>query len=219
MEMNTSELSHHESDGSRRRGSHEFAAGEGKYFAREVTMQKVEKILVPIDFSDESAAALRDAVSLVRETRAQLIALHVIDVSAESDFLLSCIAPLESFPLQLNESRKSPLDVLRRERALDLWNFVERTVSSPNHDRITKLIRMGSRAREIAAVIREEHVDMLVLKLRKRFVFPDLAALKLLRIARRLSCPVLVGPPAVRSRSEPRRGRLVVNIAPNENMA
>ena len=43
-------------------------------------------------------------------------------------------------------------------------------------DRITKLIRMGSQAREIAAVIREEHVDLLVIKLRKRFVFPDLGA-------------------------------------------
>ena len=67
---------------------------ESENFAQEVTMQKVERILVPIDFSEESAAALRDAVSLVRETKAKLIALHVIDVSAESDFLLSCIAPV-----------------------------------------------------------------------------------------------------------------------------
>lgn len=178
-------------------------------------MQKVEKILVPIDFSDESAAALRDAAALVRETKAKLIALHVIDVCAESDFLLSCMAPVEGFPLQLNDSRNFPLDVLRRERALDLWNFVERAVGAANPDRITKLIRMGGLAREIAAVIREEHVDLLVLKLRKRFVFPDLAAIKLLRIARRLSCPVLVGPPATRSRKEPRGGRLVLNMAPN----
>ena len=36
-------------------------------------MQKVEKILVPIDFSDESGAALRDAASLVgtRQWQAQ----------------------------------------------------------------------------------------------------------------------------------------------------
>jgi nucleotide-binding universal stress UspA family protein len=194
------------------------AAGERKYFAQEVTMQKVEQILVPIDFSEESAAALRDAVSLVRETKAKLIALHVIDVCAESDFLLSCIAPVEGFPLQLNDSPSLPMDVLRRERTLDLWNFVEAKVGSESRERIIKLIRMGSLAREIAAVIREEHVDLLVLKLRKRFVFPDLAALKVLRIARRLSCPVLVGPPAARNRSEPKGGRLVLNMAPKENM-
>ena len=174
-------------------------------------MQKVEKILVPIDFSEESAAALRDAVSLVRETKPKLIALHVIDVSAESDFLLSCIAPVGGFPLQLNDSPNFPLDIVRRERTLDLWNFVERTVGYANRDRITKLIRMGSQAREIAAVIREEHVDLLVIKLRKRFVFPDLGALKLLRIARRLSCPVLVGPPAASGGIGPRGCRFKVN--------
>ena len=178
-------------------------------------MQKVEKILVPIDFSGESAAALRDAVSLVRETKAKLIALHVIDVCAESDFLLSCIAPVEGFPLQLNDSRNFPMDLLRRERSLDLWNFVERTVGSGSHDKITKLIRIGGRVREITSVIREEHIDLLVLRLRKRFVFPDLAALKILRIARRLSCPVLVGPPAASGAKGARARRLELKMAPN----
>ena len=51
MEINKSELSHHGSDRNWQRGSREVAAGERKYFAREVTMEKVEKILVPIDFS------------------------------------------------------------------------------------------------------------------------------------------------------------------------
>jgi nucleotide-binding universal stress UspA family protein len=182
-------------------------------------MQKVEKILVPIDFSEESAAALRDAVSLVRDTNAKLIALHVIDVSAESDLLLSCIAPVEGFPLQLHDSRNWPLDVVRRERTLDMWNFVERIVSFPSRDRITKLVRMGRLAKEIGAVIREEHVDLVVLRLRKRFVFPDLGALKVLRIARRLSCPVLVGPPAASSRNGPRARRSALEMTPNSNMA
>ena len=178
-------------------------------------MQKVEKILVPIDFSNESAAALRDAASLVRETKAKVIALHVIDVCAESDFLMSCIAPVEGFPLQLNDSQNFPMDLLRRERSLDLWNFVDRTVGAASHDRIIKLIRIGSRVREISAVIREEHIDLLVLKLRKRFMFPDLAALKILRIARRLSCPVLVGPPVAGGGNEPRVGRFELKMAPN----
>ena len=46
-------------------------------------MDKVRKILVPIDFSPESAQALRDASTLAREIAAQLIALHVIDEKAE----------------------------------------------------------------------------------------------------------------------------------------
>lgn len=107
-------------------------------------MQKVEKILVPIDFSAESGAALRDAVSLVRETKAQ-------------------------FSHRRFAAGKNP-------RSVELRRADSRLAG---HDRITKLIRMGSRTREISAVIREEHVDLLVLKLRKRFVFADLGALNL----------------------------------------
>jgi nucleotide-binding universal stress UspA family protein len=219
MEINTSERSHYGIDSNVERRSFEVAAGKRKCFAREVTMQKVEMILVPIDFSVESGAALRDAVSLVRETKATLIALHVIDVRGESDFLLSCIAPIEGFPLHLNDSRNFPLDILRRERTLDLWNFVEQTVGSANRNRITKLIRMGSLAKEIAAVIREEHVDLLVFNLRKRFVLPDMAALRLLKIARRLSCPVLIGPPAAGNANWPRARRFELKMAPDGNMA
>lgn len=178
-------------------------------------MQKIEKILVPIDFSEASAAALRHALSLARETRAKLVALHVIDVSAESDFLLSWLAPVEGFPIWLNDSRCVPLDVLRRERTLDLWNFVARTAGSARCDGITKFIRMGSLGREMASVIREEHVDMLVVNLRRRFVLPDLGALKLLRIARRLSCPVLVGPPASGGGKGVRARRFEFKTAPN----
>jgi nucleotide-binding universal stress UspA family protein len=42
-------------------------------------MRKLNKILVPIDFSEESARALRYALSLAKETRAELVALHVIE--------------------------------------------------------------------------------------------------------------------------------------------
>lgn len=88
-------------------------------------MHKVKKILVPIDFSPESGQALRDAASLARETWAQLIALHVIDENVERDMLLSSIVPVDGLPFPLDGSATVPLDVLMRERALDLWNFVE----------------------------------------------------------------------------------------------
>jgi nucleotide-binding universal stress UspA family protein len=44
-------------------------------------MRKLNKILVPIDFSEESARAIRYALSLAKETRAELVALHVIKKS------------------------------------------------------------------------------------------------------------------------------------------
>jgi nucleotide-binding universal stress UspA family protein len=40
-------------------------------------MNAVRKILVPIDFSEESADGLNYAVSLAQKTQAELVALHV----------------------------------------------------------------------------------------------------------------------------------------------
>jgi nucleotide-binding universal stress UspA family protein len=40
-------------------------------------MNTVRKILVPIDFSEDSANGLKYAVSLAQKTQAELIVLHV----------------------------------------------------------------------------------------------------------------------------------------------
>jgi len=48
-------------------------------------MRKLTKILIPIDFSEESARALRCALSLAKETRAELVALHVIEKTDASE--------------------------------------------------------------------------------------------------------------------------------------
>ncbi len=171
-------------------------------------MNKVRKILVPIDFSAESGWALRNAVSLAQETRAQLLALHVIDMSAEREILLSSLALADGWPFQPCGSGRLPADVLLRERTLDLWNFVAQEVGPANQDRIVKVIKMGPLAKKMPAFIREQQIDLLVVKLRKRFLFPDLPMFNLLKIARKLSCPVLLDPPAAPRESGPGRGLL-----------
>lgn len=173
-------------------------------------MHKVTRILVPIDFSPESGQGLRDAASLARETGAQLIALHVIDEKVESDMLLSSIVSVDGWRFPLDGLVTIPLDLVMRERALDLWNFVEREAEPLSQDRVRKVVRLGKLTREIANFMRDEEVDLLVLKLRRRRLFPDLATLKLVIIARRLSCPVLLEPSA--QRAEPRAGLLIFNL-------
>ena len=42
-------------------------------------MRDVKKILVPVDFCGESAGALKHALALASESRAEVMALHVID--------------------------------------------------------------------------------------------------------------------------------------------
>ncbi len=177
-------------------------------------MHKVRKILVPIDFSPDSGRALRDASSLARETGAQLIALHVIDENVERDILLSSIAPVDGLPFPLDGSATVPLDVRMRERALDLWNFVEHEAEPLSQDRIKKVVRLGKLTREIANFMRDEDVDLLVLKLRRRQLFPDLTTLKLVTIAGRHSWPVLLDPPPARDRPEPKNGLLTFDLLP-----
>jgi nucleotide-binding universal stress UspA family protein len=181
---------------------------------KDMNMHKVTKILVPIDFSTESGHALRDAASIARETGAQLIALHVIDEKVESDRLLSSIVPVDGWRFPLDGLATIPLDLVMRERALDLWNFVEREAEPLSQDKVKKVVRLGKFTREITNFMRDEEVDLLVLKLRRRRLFPDLTTLKLVTIAGRLSCPVLLDPPAARDRPEPKNGLLTFDLLP-----
>ena len=115
-------------------------------------------------------------------------------------------------PFLLDSSATIPVDVMLRERTLDLWNFVAQQAGPMNQDRIRKVVRIGKLTREISTFMRDEEVDLLVLKQRQRRLFPDFTTLRLLAIAGRLSCPVLLDPPADRDRSEPRNGLLAFDL-------
>jgi nucleotide-binding universal stress UspA family protein len=181
-------------------------------------MRKVNKILVPIDFSEESARALKYALSLATETRSELVALHVIEKTDDSDFFMSAVAVLEGSPFPVNEFPGIPVDVLLQERSLDLWNFVGRTVERSNQVKITKRIKIGSLLKAMTATIHEEGVDLVVLELRKRS-FPNLEALKLVKIIRSLPCPVLLDARVAHHQYEPGKRLLWFQPKPKETTA
>jgi nucleotide-binding universal stress UspA family protein len=182
-------------------------------------MRKVNRILVPIDFSEESARAPKFAVSLAEETRSELVALHVIEKTDDSDFFMSSVALLEGSPFPVSEFPAVPVDVLLQERSLDLWNFIERTVEASNQIKITKRIRMGSLLKEMTATIQEEHVDLVVIEMRKRMSFPNLGALKLVKIIRSLPCPVLLDARVAHHQYEPGKRLLWFQPKPKETTA
>jgi nucleotide-binding universal stress UspA family protein len=190
-----------------------------KLHYQEITMNKVEKILVPIDFSEESAAALKYALSLAKKTRAEVIALHVVDKSNDRDFFMSAVTVLEGSPFSNNEFTRIPVDILLQERSLDLWNFIEQTVDANQGVKITRRLRLGTLVKEMAAVSQEENIDLIILKLQKRFAFPGFGTLKLLRILRNLRCPVLLAPPKAKNHHEPARPVPVIQPTPEETIA
>lgn len=91
-------------------------------------MNTVRKILVPIDFSDDSADGLNYAVSLAHKTQAELVALHVTQ-KEDADWFLDFLSMIEGQPM-VGPRARIPVDRLLREKALDLYRFIEKVVRS-----------------------------------------------------------------------------------------
>jgi universal stress protein A len=157
-------------------------------------MDTVRKILVPVDFSEDSATGLKYAVSLAQKTQAELIVLHVTQ-KEEADSFVDLLAVMEGAPM-LNRPVAIPVDRLLREKALDLYYFIEKVVSNPGSLKIRRKVALGNKAGKILDVAKEENIDLVVLPVRKQSFFPYLMARgKLLQMISRMPCPVLLKPP------------------------
>jgi nucleotide-binding universal stress UspA family protein len=175
-------------------------------------MNNVNKLLIPIDFSAESEKALRYASSVAKQINAELIALHVIENPTAEQSVLSLIYPPEGWPFFDENPAVRPLDTLLRERALDLWNFIDRIIPDKSSAKIKRFVRLGALRDEIVAVAREEGIDLIVLELRKRLIFSGLAKRKLLKMIDTLPYPVLLAPPV--ADETPKRGKRLFAFYP-----
>lgn len=166
-------------------------------------MNTVQKILVPVDFSERSANGLKYAASLAQETKADLIVMHVLDRD-ERDPFLDSLAAFEGWPMPPNGPTRMPVDRLLRERSLDLYNFIQRVVENPGRLRIRRRVEMGNPVKEIVAAAKEERIDLIVLALRKKSLFSYLMARGTVwKSVWRFPCSVLLTPPIFKDRSEP----------------
>jgi nucleotide-binding universal stress UspA family protein len=130
-------------------------------------MSAVRKILVPVDFSEDSASNLNYAVSLAQETQAELIVLHVTQ-KKETAFFLDLVAVMEGVPM-LNPPAAIPVDRLLREKALDLYYFIEKVVRNPGRLKITRKVALGNKTETILRVTKDESIDLVVLAVQKKF--------------------------------------------------
>jgi len=156
-------------------------------------MNILRKILVPINFSEDSANGLKYAVSLAQETQAELIALHVTQ-KKEADSFLDLLAVMEGCPM-LNRPASIPVDRLLHEKALDLYHFIEKVVRTPGRLTIRRKVMLGNKAETILRVIEDENIDLVVLTVRNKSIFPYLMNRgKLLKMISKFPCPVLLNP-------------------------
>jgi len=106
-------------------------------------MHEVNKILVPVNFSEDSANGLDYAVSLAKETQAELVVLHVAQ-KKEAENFLDYLAVMEGVPA-LNRPAGIPIDRLLREKALDLYRFIEEVVKTPGRMKISRKVVLGGK--------------------------------------------------------------------------
>ena len=156
-------------------------------------MNRIRKILVPVDFSEDSANGLKYAVSLAQETEAELVVLHVTQ-KKEVDYFLDALAIMEGWPI-VNPPFAIPVDRLLHEKALDLYRFIEKVVRNPDRLKIISKVALGNKEEEILGVAKEENIDLVVLGIRKKSFFPYLMTrTKLLKMISSFPCPVLLKP-------------------------
>ncbi|HWP23713.1 MAG TPA: universal stress protein [Candidatus Binatia bacterium] len=156
-------------------------------------MTGLAKILVPVDFSEDSAEALQYAASLAEKTKAQLVALHVAQ-KRDADSFLEPLAVLEGAPASPQRAG-IPVDRLLREKALDLYRFIEKVLGNSGKLKMARKVALGDKAEKIIETVKEENIDLLVLAVPRRSFFSHVASRgKLLRMISKCPCPVVVKP-------------------------
>jgi nucleotide-binding universal stress UspA family protein len=156
-------------------------------------MNTLRKILVPVDFSEDSANDLKYAVSLAQKAQAELLVLHVTQ-KEEADHFLDLLAFMEGAPA-VNRPTRIPVDRLLREKALDLYRFIERVVTYPGRLTIRRKVVLGNPAETLLRVVEDENVDLVVLTVRNKSIFRyPMNRARLLKMISRFPCPVVLKP-------------------------
>ncbi|HEU5397172.1 MAG TPA: universal stress protein [Verrucomicrobiae bacterium] len=136
---------------------------------------QLKKILLPIDFSENSRKALAYAVSFARQFGAEVLLLHVIDVYPVA--VQSGALPIGTCDNILDQSAEK----------LAEWR-------EEFHSRATaqSLVRFGVAREEIVDVAREDRADLIIMGTRGRTGVAHLFGSTAEWVVRHAPCPVLV---------------------------
>jgi nucleotide-binding universal stress UspA family protein len=162
------------------------------------TCVKPRRILVPVDFSDSSARALRHAAKRAAESGGSLIIVHVV--------------PADYGWLGIGREELRDLDrSLQRQAADRLRAFADENVG---HNLTAEMeVRVGQPAEQILAAARESQCDSIMLSTRgltglDRYLIGSVAD----RVARLAPCPVVLLRPGKRAPSRKQKPPPVLRI-------
>jgi universal stress protein A len=140
----------------------------------------IQKIIVPIDFSEASEAAARYAATLARTVGASVHLIHVLDE-----------VPLAPAPLEFYAGESEPAREARYQAASTRLTSLAASLSA-NATRVTSEVRSGATADRIGEAVIDYGADLVVMSTHGRTGLSHLllgsVAERLIRTAR---CPVL----------------------------
>jgi nucleotide-binding universal stress UspA family protein len=112
-------------------------------------MSKIKKILAPTDYSDLSCVGLRRAFESAHDAGAELIVLHVIDMSNDWFGKHENLGPVRTLMAEQTEF----LDKFLREKFGELMNLVE----------VRQKVELGAAHVNIADLAEREAVDLVIM--------------------------------------------------------
>ncbi len=118
------------------------------FIIKNETSLSIKKILCPVDFSNQSKRALKNAITLAHRFEAELIIISVYGLS-------------DLFPIRNQLKMDEHLEYLRKNHESDLEAFLKG--STFGGLKLTKEIRQGEPASEILKAIKEYETDLLIM--------------------------------------------------------
>ncbi|MSP38175.1 MAG: universal stress protein [Deltaproteobacteria bacterium] len=144
-------------------------------------MNQIKKILAPTDYSELSCVGLRHAFETAYETGAELMLLHVIDVSKDWFGKHENLGPART----LMAEQTTFLDKFLREKFADFMNLVE----------VRQKVEFGGAAVNIADLAEREGVDVIMMATHGRTGLDHMLLGSVTeKVIAHASCPVLAIP-------------------------
>jgi universal stress protein A len=144
-------------------------------------MPKVKRILVPVDFSEPSLAALRFAIDLARPLKARLEIVHVVEAVT--------YAPMIGAAVDLDRFREEQEHAAQRRLAGLVADLRRRRV------RCRTVLTIGAAPSSIVDLAKRSSADLIVMATEGRHGVGRLLLGSVAeRVARSAECPVLIVP-------------------------
>lgn len=144
----------------------------------------LKRILVPTDFSETLAAALKDALPLAAEFGAELHVLHVLDMTA-GQFFAAEMAMVPSPAIEAEARQRAEAELATLLTRDEIANYRARLVTE-----------QGAPFAAIIRYAREHEVDLIVMGTHGRGAVAHLIIGSVAEnVVRKAPCPVLTIPP------------------------